>query len=46
MTDAEKQELSRLRQYMALCSLGDRPHAPSVAKLRRLWELEDKERQR
>mgnify|MGYP007026564408 FL=1 len=44
MTPAEQEELAALRRYDELCSLGDRPMSPAVAKLRRLMELEAAER--
>lgn len=45
MTPAEQEELAALRRYDELCSLGDRPMSPAVAKLRRLMELEALERE-
>ncbi len=45
MTTAEQEELAALRRYDGLCSLGDRPMSPAVAKLRRLMELEALERE-
>lgn len=45
MTSAEQEELAALRRYDELCSLGDRPMSPAVAKLRRLMELEALERE-
>lgn len=44
MTLAEQEELAALRRYDELCSLGDRPMSPSVARLRRLMVLEAMER--
>ncbi len=44
MTLAEREELAALRRYDELCSLGDRPMSPSVAKLCRLTVLEAMER--
>lgn len=41
-TDADERELAELQRYDHLCSLGDRPMCPSVAKLRRMIELERK----
>lgn len=43
MSNAEIEELARLRREMDLSSLGDRPPSMAVAKLRRLIELETKE---
>lgn len=40
LTESERRELDQLRAYDRLCSLGDRPQSPAVAKLRRLAELE------
>lgn len=44
MTAKEREELEQLRKQVELCSLGDRPHSPAVATLRRLFELEAFER--
>jgi hypothetical protein len=43
MTPAEREELSALRREVELCSMGDRPHSPAAATLRRLWELRELE---
>lgn len=43
MTPAERDELSALRREVELCSMGDRPHSPAVATMRRLWELRELE---
>jgi len=40
----EKEELEQLRRYVEDCSLGDRPISPAAQKLKRLWELEERER--
>jgi len=44
LDDDERKELAALRHYDYMCSLGDRPMSPAVAKLRRLMELEARER--
>jgi hypothetical protein len=41
-TEEDERELDELRRYDHLCSLGDRPMCPSVAKLRRMIALERK----
>lgn len=43
VTNDEKTELKLLREKFQLHSLGDRPASPSVAKIRRIMELELKE---
>lgn len=45
MSDEERKELEKLRREVYLCSLGDRPMCPAVRVLRRLEELEKKERE-
>ncbi len=41
-TDEDEQEYRDLQHYERICSLGDRPMAPSVGKIRRLIDLEVK----
>jgi hypothetical protein len=40
MTEEDLEELYKLRNLFNLCSLGDRPIAPAVAKIKRLAQLE------
>jgi hypothetical protein len=40
LTAAEQEELERLQREMRLNSLGDRPHAMSADRLRRLIALQ------
>lgn len=44
LTDEEHKELVKLQNYFELCSLGARPHAPSAEEIRRLIELEGRQR--
>lgn len=46
LTQEEYSELHELKRQMDLSSLGDRPHSIAASKLRRLIELERKERDR
>lgn len=45
LDEDEREELEKLRAYDRSCEGGDRPMSPSITKLRRLMELERRDRE-